>query len=157
MSGLIFLKNLNFGYLLDFYRKVLPDRTAEMIDLYYNEDLSLAEIADNFGITRQGVRDAIKRGEDELTKLEENLKLTEKIERLDFEIEKLKKIAQDKNYTDILKQVDVSKRVYLTRNGHGEYAYPMGEHQVLLLLPVELHVLALFHVELCRTTERHTG
>ncbi|UKI36064.1 MAG: hypothetical protein L6V93_19025 [Clostridiales bacterium] len=31
-----------------------------MIDLYYNEDLSLAEIADNFGITRQGVRDAIK-------------------------------------------------------------------------------------------------
>ena len=114
LSGLIFLKNLNFGYLLDFYRKVLPDRTAEMIDLYYNEDLSLAEIADNFGITRQGVRDAIKRGEDELTKLEENLKLTEKIERLDFEIEKLKKIAQDKNYTDILKISDkLSEILYL--------------------------------------------
>lgn len=111
---MIFLKNLNFGYLLDFYRKVLPDRTAEMIDLYYNEDLSLAEIADNFGITRQGVRDAIKRGEDELTKLEENLKLTEKIERLDFEIEKLKKIAQDKNYTDILKISDkLSEILYL--------------------------------------------
>ena len=108
------MKNLNFGDLLDFYRKVLPDRTAEMIDLYYNEDLSLAEIADNFGITRQGVRDAIKRGEDELTKLEENLKLTEKIERLDFEIEKLKRIAQDKNYTDILKISDkLSEILYL--------------------------------------------
>ena len=108
LSGLIFLKNLNFGYLLDFYGKVLPDRTAQMLDLYYNEDLSLAEIADNFGITRQGVRDAIKRGEDELTKLEENLKLTEKIERLNFETEKLKKIAQDKNYTDIL---EISNRL----------------------------------------------
>ena len=43
------------------------------------------------------------------------------------------------------------------RNGHGEYAYPMGEHQVLLLLPVELHVLALLHVELRRTPERHSG
>ena len=76
--------------------------------------MSLAEIADNFGITRQGVRDAIKRGEDELTKLEENLKLTEKIERLDFEIEKLKKIAQDKNYTDILKISDkLSEILYL--------------------------------------------
>ena len=45
----------------------------------------------------------------------------------------------------------------MRRNGHGEYAYPMGEHQVLLLLPVELHVLALLHVELRRTPERHSG
>ena len=69
----------------------------------------------------------------------------------------IKPISDLRNYTDILKQVDVSKRVYLTRNGHGEYAYPMGEHQVLLLLPVELHVLALLHVELRRTPERHSG
>ena len=41
--------------------------------MYYNEDLSLAEIAENFGITRQGVRDAIKHGEATLTDLEEKL------------------------------------------------------------------------------------
>ena len=65
----------------------------------------------------------------------------------------IKPISELRNYTEVLKQVDMSKRVYLTRNGHGEYAYPMGEHQVLLLLPVELHVLALFHVELLRTAD----
>ena len=42
-------------------------------------------------------------------------------------------------------------------NGNGKYAYPVGKYQILLHLPVELHVLALFHVELCRTAEWHTG
>lgn len=108
------MKNLNFGYILDFYKKVLPDRTAQMLDMYYNEDLSLAEIADNFGITRQGVRDAIKRGEDELTKLEENLKLIEKIEKISGEAEKIKDKARDKNYTDILEDLDkLSEILYL--------------------------------------------
>ena len=67
------MKNLNFSYLLDFYKNVLPDRTANMLDMYYNEDLSLSEIADNFGITRQGVRDAIKHGEAALDELEAQL------------------------------------------------------------------------------------
>ena len=59
--------------LFDFYGELLTDRQKEFFDLYYNEDLSLAEIAENFGITRQGVRDAIKHGEATLTDLEEKL------------------------------------------------------------------------------------
>ena len=59
--------------LFDFYGEVLTPRQKEYFDLYYNEDLSLAEIAENFGITRQGVRDAIKHGEATLTDLEEKL------------------------------------------------------------------------------------
>ncbi len=47
--------------LYDFYGDVLTDRQKEFYDLYYNEDLSLGEIAENYGITRQGVRDVIKR------------------------------------------------------------------------------------------------
>ena len=43
--------------LFDFYGDVLTDRQKEFYDLYYNEDLSLGEIAENYGITRQGVRD----------------------------------------------------------------------------------------------------
>ena len=49
--------------LFDFYGEVLTDRQKEFFDLYYNEDLSLAEIAENSGISRQGVRDVIVRAE----------------------------------------------------------------------------------------------
>ena len=45
--------------LFDFYGEILTDRQKEFFDLYYNEDLSLAEIAENYGISRQGVRDVI--------------------------------------------------------------------------------------------------
>ena len=56
--------------LFDFYGDVLTPRQKEFYDLYYNEDLSLAEIAENNGITRQGVRDVIVRAEAILTDLE---------------------------------------------------------------------------------------
>ena len=57
--------------LYDFYGDVLTDRQKEFYDLYYNEDLSLAEIAENYGITRQGVRDVIVRAEAYLTEIED--------------------------------------------------------------------------------------
>ncbi len=57
--------------LYDFYGDMLTDRQKEFYDLYYNEDLSLAEIAENYGISRQGVRDVIVRAEATLTELEE--------------------------------------------------------------------------------------
>ena len=49
--------------LFDFYGDLLTERQREFYDLYYNEDLSLAEIAENYGISRQGVRDVIVRAE----------------------------------------------------------------------------------------------
>jgi len=57
--------------LFDFYGETLTDRQREFYDLYYNEDLSLAEIAENYGISRQGVRDVIVRAEAALTQLED--------------------------------------------------------------------------------------
>ena len=57
--------------LFDFYGDLLTDRQKEFYDLYYNEDLSLAEIAENYGITRQGVRDVIVRAEAYLTEIED--------------------------------------------------------------------------------------
>ena len=57
--------------LFDFYGEVLTDRQKEFFDLYYNEDLSLAEIAENYGISRQGVRDVIVRAEAVMTELED--------------------------------------------------------------------------------------
>ena len=56
-------KNLEISYLLDFYGDVLTQKQRDVMEQYYNDDFSLSEIAANFGITRQGVRDSIKRGE----------------------------------------------------------------------------------------------
>ena len=66
-------KNLAYSVLLDFYGPVLTAKQRVILTEYYDEDLSLAEIAENLGITRQGVRDAIKHGEATLTDLEEKL------------------------------------------------------------------------------------
>ena len=59
--GGIFVKNQTYRMtmLFDFYGEILTDRQKEFFDLYYNEDLSLAEIAENYGISRQGVRDIV--------------------------------------------------------------------------------------------------
>ena len=57
--------------LYDFYGDLLTPRQKEFYDLYYNDDLSLAEIAENYDITRQGVRDIIVRAERTLEGVEE--------------------------------------------------------------------------------------
>ena len=59
--------------LFDCYSRVLSSRQRDALDLYYNEDLSLAEISENCGITRQGVRDAIKHAIETLKSLEASL------------------------------------------------------------------------------------
>lgn len=71
-------KNLEIGLLLDFYGELLSDSRRQAAELYYNEDLSLAEIAEDAGITRQGVRDSIAKAKAQLTEYEEKLGLAEK-------------------------------------------------------------------------------
>ena len=75
----MFEKNLNVGYLLDFYGELLPERKRSVLDMYYNEDYTLAEIADEIGISRQGVRNIIKKSESELFFYEEKLGLAKKL------------------------------------------------------------------------------
>ena len=68
-------KNVEISLLLSFYGNILTDKQEEATALYYNEDLSLAEIAEIVGITRQGVRDNIKRAETTLYDMEDKLGL----------------------------------------------------------------------------------
>ena len=68
--------------LFDFYGDVLTERQKEFYDLYYNEDLSLGEIAENYGITRQGVRDVIVRAEAILTDLEDKTGLIRRFQQM---------------------------------------------------------------------------
>ncbi len=71
----MFKKDMQISLLLDFYGDILSERRREMTALYYNDDLSLSEIAEITGISRQGVRDAVKKSEAELLSLEEKLGL----------------------------------------------------------------------------------
>ena len=70
------------GLLYDFYGELLTDRQKEFFDLYYNEDLSLAEIAENEGISRQGVRDVIVRAENLMQEVEDKTGIIKRFESL---------------------------------------------------------------------------
>lgn len=66
-------KNVEVCLLLDFYGKMLTDRQREIMMLYYEDNLSLTEIADELGISKQGVSDSIKRSEKVLYETENKL------------------------------------------------------------------------------------
>ena len=66
-------KSFEMALLFDFYGGVLTQKQQAFFDMYYNEDLSLGEISENEGITRQGVRDVIHRAEGILTDMEQKL------------------------------------------------------------------------------------
>ena len=72
--------------LYDFDVDLLTDRQKEFYDLYYNEDLSLAEIAENYGISRQGVRDVIVRAEAAMTEIEDKTHLIRRFFRMQDEL-----------------------------------------------------------------------
>ena len=73
--------------LYDFYGDLLTDRQKEFYDLYYNEDLSLSEIAENSGITRQGVRDVIVRAEAIMTDLEDKTGLMKRFLQMQQQVQ----------------------------------------------------------------------
>ena len=75
--------------LYDFYGDMLTDRQKEFYDLYYNEDLSLAEIAENYGITRQGVRDVIVRAEAYLTEIEDKTGLIRRFHTMQSQLREI--------------------------------------------------------------------
>ncbi len=68
-------KIVQIALLFDFYGQLLTDKQIEIVEMYYNDDLSLSEISEQLGISRQGVYDALKRAEKTLFDYEEKLKL----------------------------------------------------------------------------------
>ncbi len=78
--------------LLDIYENLLTEKQRELLNDYYNNDLSLSEIAENEGITRQAVRDNLKKGENNLLEYESKLSLMKNMqdrEKLASDIEKI--------------------------------------------------------------------
>ncbi len=91
-------KDLEMGYLLDFYGEALTQKQREMLRQYYNEDLSLSEIGENFGITRQGARDTIKHGETALKELEEKVGFAARYRRVQQKLEQLEQMVIDARF-----------------------------------------------------------
>lgn len=92
-------------FLLDIYGALLTERQRDVLDLYYNDDLSLSEISENLGITRQGVRDAIKKGGDTLLDLERRLSLFKKGKAVKAEAEKILLLTDNAEIADCAKRI----------------------------------------------------
>lgn len=103
---------VKISILLETYGKLLTDKQYNLLDDYYNLDLSLSEIAENEGITRQAVRDNLKKGENKLFEYEEKLGIMKKtlmqeetISSVLSEISKIQNSSSDKEVANILQEV----------------------------------------------------
>ena len=81
--------------LFDFYGDMLTERQREFYDLYYNEDLSLSEIAENYGISRHGVRDVIVRAEATLTELEDKTGIIRRFHVMQDQLKNVQRAVTD--------------------------------------------------------------
>ncbi len=109
-------KDLEITILLDFYGDMLTPKQREFLDFYYNEDLSLAEIAANVGITRQGVRDSIKRAECQLFDMEQRLGLVARFKEVKKGLEEItecaNKISAENRKTGLSREIsDLTVRI----------------------------------------------
>ena len=89
-------KFTKISLLLDIYGNLLKGRRKEALNLYYNEDYSLTEIAEMFAISKQGVRDFLVKGEKELLGYEESLGILEEKFRQDKILNKLLELDEAK-------------------------------------------------------------
>ena len=108
--------NVKISILLEIYGNLLTEKQRALLENYYNNDLSLSEIAENEGITRQAVRDNLKKGENKLFEYEEKLGLMKKqimqeeqIANILSEISTLTSRSSDKEIADVLE--DVKKKL----------------------------------------------
>ena len=107
------IKHVRIGILLDIYGSLLTNRQLQILNTYYNEDMSLSEIAEEFDISRQGVLDNVKKGEKKLLEYEEKLHILENQENRKSKIDKvLDALSKDITQKDIdtiiktLKEID---------------------------------------------------
>lgn len=108
------MKRLDMVYLYDLYAPLLNDRQREILDLYYNEDQSLAEISENVGITRQGVRSYIVKSESLLEGFEKALGLRKKLFEIDKQLDcVLKKLGKSGVDTELVEEITHIKDMLL--------------------------------------------
>lgn len=87
-------EKIRISMLLQIYGKLLTEKQFEFMDYYYNEDLSLSEIAENQNITRQAVREILAKSKNKLEEYEEKVMFYEKINKINSILDKLEKTNQ---------------------------------------------------------------
>ncbi|MDD2364325.1 MAG: sigma factor-like helix-turn-helix DNA-binding protein [Saccharofermentanales bacterium] len=87
--------------LLDFYSGILTERQRELLNLYYNDDWSLSEIAETDGASRQAVHSVIRRGVDRLKEIEDSLALVEQHRELNHLLTEIKQVVKDDEHADL--------------------------------------------------------
>ena len=86
-------KNMRMAYLYDFYGDIFSEKQQHIFEMYYDDDCSLGEIAEQVGISRQGVRDCVKRCETLLFQMEQKLGLASRFEDMTEDIDNIKNLA----------------------------------------------------------------
>lgn len=104
-------KDLNITILLDVYGQLLTEKQRFAIDMYYNEDLSLAEIAEEIDISRQGVRESIKQGEKHLLEYEEQLGVVRRFHNISAQLERLNSLLDTLDFEGKDKIAEISKEI----------------------------------------------
>ena len=107
----MFEKNMRIAYLLDFYEDLLDPHIQSVMRAYYDDDLSLAEVAAGEGISRQGVRHLIKKGEDALEFYESKLGLAKRHEELEAVSASLLKIGARLEDSSLADEADEIRRL----------------------------------------------
>lgn len=109
------MKNLKIPYLLDFYGNMFSEKQREILEMYYQEDMSLSEIASVTGMTRQGVYDNIKRGEKEILSLEDKLNLMDRFLGISSSLDNIasqispEKLLSKEDYEKIISDINSIK------------------------------------------------
>ena len=104
-------KDLNIIILLDVYGQLLTEKQRFAIDMYYNEDLSLAEIAEEIDISRQGVRESIKQGEKHLLEYEEQLGVVKRFKNISAQLEELDTLLEEVDFEGKDRILEISEKI----------------------------------------------
>ena len=104
-------KDLNITILLDVYGQLLTEKQRFAIDMYYNEDLSLAEIAEEIDISRQGVRESIKQGEKHLLEYEEQLGVVKRFKNISAQLEELDTLLEKVDFEGKDRILEISEKI----------------------------------------------
>ena len=107
-------KNLNIGMLLDFYGELLTEHQREIYEDAVYQDMSLSEIAEEHGISRQGVHDLIKRCDKILLQYEEKLCLVAKFTKMKEMVSEIETLSV--NVSDDIHQENLTKIHLLAEN-----------------------------------------
>ena len=116
-------ETLRMTMLYDFFGEMLTEKQREYFDLYHNEDLSLSEIAEKAGISRQGVFDIITRAEKSLVEMEQKTGVVSKWQETHAELEHAVEMAREllRLTSEKEESADLAKQLVLTLEGLNKY------------------------------------